>query len=113
MELTRSGSWTMTLYTTAPALPASLLAAPTVAPQGWTYQGCHSDGSPRTLSVQMAKGVNSVTECLTQCQTLGYAFGGVQYRYQCWCGGAINPAAAQIDEGKCSMPCNVGGLGCG
>lgn len=70
VKLTRSGSWTMTLYTTAPALPASPPAAPAVAPQGWTYQGCHSDGSPRTLSIQLPKGVNSVTECLTQCQTL-------------------------------------------
>jgi hypothetical protein len=79
--------------------------------KGWSYLGCGSDGSTRTLtdksSVYMA-GVGdtmTVEYCVDFCA--GYKYAGLEYASQCFCGNTIAADRAPQDGilGNCQMKC--------
>lgn len=59
--------------------------APQVLPGTWKYQGCYTDGNPRTLSgPTYGDGVAMTGEsCIDYCDTRGYAFAGTEYSQEC------------------------------
>jgi beta-glucosidase len=93
---TTSSTTTTKTTTTATATPTS----------GWKYLGCYVDAlSPRTLPYG-APAVSSgmtVEACESECLVANYAFAGVEYGNECWCGNTMPPTAATASD--CSMAC--------
>ena len=74
----------------------------------YTYLGCYSDINPRQLQKQYNLGSsNENGACQTQCQSMGYAFAGTEYRIQCWCGNLPPNGAKYFPESakKCTYGC--------
>ena len=71
------------------------------------YRGCYADQSnPRLLPIGAnSTGSMTVTTCASICSSQGYAFFGVEYSYQCWCGNTLNPRAVPADQSNCNYAC--------
>jgi hypothetical protein len=77
-------------------------SGPTLA--GYAYQGCFVDAvSARVLSGKATtNSAETYQTCATAC--VGYAFFGVEYSDECYCGDTFpSPVAAPASD--CSMPC--------
>jgi hypothetical protein len=79
-------------------------------PAGWSDLGCFTDnGGARTLGTQqeVPGGYTNMTveRCLGVCANQGYAYGGVEYSQECYCGNAILNGGACADQSSCYMPC--------
>ncbi|KAL8698939.1 MAG: hypothetical protein Q9224_001623, partial [Gallowayella concinna] len=74
-----------------------------VAP--FAYQGCYSEGtSSRALAdANTASGDMTVEKCAAFCK--GYAYMGVEYSSECYCGNTIGAGALAVTDGRCSMTC--------
>ncbi|KAK6418200.1 hypothetical protein LTR95_017230, partial [Oleoguttula sp. CCFEE 5521] len=96
--------YSLNAATTPPTNPAA-------PPAGWKALGCYTDDAgARTLGTQNEGPggyLNMTVEgCLGVCQGLGYAFGGLEYSQECYCGGGIlNGGACATDQSTCYMPC--------
>ncbi|CZR69831.1 related to beta-1,3 exoglucanase [Phialocephala subalpina] len=72
--------------------------------------GCYTDltATGRTLPWQQDQ-VNASTitveSCLFACKDGGYAFAGVEYGSQCFCGVVLGNSTSKVDSSQCSMPC--------
>ncbi|KAL8733207.1 MAG: hypothetical protein Q9166_002224 [cf. Caloplaca sp. 2 TL-2023] len=80
-------------------------------PGSWQYQGCITEGNGmRVWKYQIInQNTNTATSCLSQCQNFGYQAAGVEYGSECWCGDAVDIAAAgstTAPESECSVPCS-------
>lgn len=91
---------------------SSSLSSPGVPgiPAGWSDLGCFTDnGGARTLGTQqeVPGGYTNMTieGCLGVCTNQGYAYGGVEYSQECYCGNAILNGGACADQSSCYMPC--------
>lgn len=76
---------------------------------GWYSWGCYEDcggasGMDRFLPYQAyANATNSDPDmCISACQAAGYAFAGVQWGEECWCGNGLNGAPKAPAE-QCNM----------
>lgn len=58
---------------------------PSVLPGTWTYQGCYTDGGPRTLSGQTYASATNMTDayCIGFCEQNGYIYAGTEYSSEC------------------------------
>ncbi|KAK3325106.1 WSC domain-containing protein [Apodospora peruviana] len=112
------GGWAIDIYssTTAASVPSGT-PTPTVKPvAGWAHVGCYTDAEDRTLPDKSTTDPGSMTsqECATFCAADGYAFAGVEYGQECWCGSALNSAATvstgcdHICDGDASARCGGG-----
>ncbi|KXN82709.1 Putative fungistatic metabolite [Leucoagaricus sp. SymC.cos] len=75
----------------------------------WVYQGCYTDSvSARTLinPVNVPLGVTATT-CASACQSLGYAFAGVETGRECWCDNTINPPTQRVSDNDCRQICDA------
>ncbi|KAI4189761.1 MAG: hypothetical protein L6R41_001244 [Letrouitia leprolyta] len=86
-------------------------AQKTGLPGSWQYQACITEGNgKRVWKYQLIyQNTNSATTCLTQCQKFGYQAAGLEYGSECWCGDAVDIAAAGstvAPEGDCSVACS-------
>ncbi|CCA76659.1 hypothetical protein PIIN_10649 [Serendipita indica DSM 11827] len=74
---------------------------------GSTFSGCYKDSTRnRVLPHRAAPEHNydqTIEICIDACNALGYAFAGVEYASECWCGDA-RPAELATD-GRCNMQC--------
>jgi hypothetical protein len=77
----------------------------------WKYLACARDpaGQPRTLGAASDRGDHVTVEtCLDFCAGRGFAYAGVEYASECYCGGAA-PAQDRLWRdgllGSCEMPC--------
>ncbi|KAI9645759.1 hypothetical protein NHQ30_005191 [Ciborinia camelliae] len=73
--------------------------------------GCYSDlsSSGRTLAWKQDQIPNAnltIEACLHACKDGGYAFAGVEYSQECYCGVVLGNGTAKVDESNCQMPCN-------
>ncbi|OCK86428.1 WSC-domain-containing protein [Lepidopterella palustris CBS 459.81] len=78
-------------------------------PGTWSYSGCVSDNvGARTLPYEIDFGTtNSATTCLTQCTSLGYTVGGMEYGAQCFCGQPADfTASGATTSTNCNMVCS-------
>ncbi|KAI8812496.1 WSC domain-containing protein [Cladochytrium replicatum] len=59
----------------------------------WVFQGCYTDSREARLlnsALVVMPSSNSWQACAQACSA--YAYFGVQYRQECWCGNSLNPA---------------------
>ncbi|TGO57116.1 hypothetical protein BCON_0069g00100 [Botryotinia convoluta] len=73
--------------------------------------GCYSDLGPngRTLAWKQDQIPNAdltIEACLHACKEGGYAFAGVEYSQECYCGVVLGNGTAKVDESNCQMTCN-------
>ncbi|KAL7419081.1 hypothetical protein Q5752_005917 [Cryptotrichosporon argae] len=90
---------------------ASTTAASTA---GTTHLGCYADSQTDRALPDAYTQTSSMTpaQCVSHCASAGYAYAGVEYYYQCWCGNSLSAAA--LDSAKCNAPCKGDtGVTCG
>ncbi|KAK0636800.1 carbohydrate-binding WSC, partial [Bombardia bombarda] len=70
----------------------------------WTTAGCYFDAvSPRLLPDQkQVSGDMTVAKCLDACSE--YAFAGVEFATQCFCGPSVD-GGVKASDSDCNMPC--------
>ena len=80
------------------------------------YLGCFIDAvGNRTLphGVYENEKYNEPKKCIAECSSRGFAFAGLQFSLQCWCGGDGYDKHGAAD-GQCNMPCpGDGNFKCG
>ena len=72
---------------------------------GYTYLGTYTDSvSSRTLANQQMLSSNTVTNCVLTCSNLAFAYAGLEYGSQCFCGSSLqnNPTGGQTPNTPCS-----------
>ncbi|GAW13066.1 hypothetical protein ANO14919_024440 [Xylariales sp. No.14919] len=77
---------------------------------GWKYVACAKDpqGQARTLpGASLDQPDMTVEACVAACGAQGFAFAGVEYRSQCFCGHGVPPdrLPANGTQGDCGLPC--------
>ena len=80
-----------------------LTAPPTVGP--YTYQGCYTDNNNgRALAGAVYRDPNMTpASCAASCT--GYAWFGLEYSTQCFCGTDLLPSSKKVAGMQCDMPC--------
>ena len=91
----------LALLLTRPIHAASVLASY----NEWNSVGCYEDVvSARALPhMEQISGGMTVEKCLDACRASGYAFAGLEWAQECFCGPSLPPTSAV--DGRCSMPC--------
>jgi hypothetical protein len=81
------------------------VAPTTLAPVGdYVYQGCYTDGPERVLTGQALYDDNMTLElCMATCSS--YAWFGVEYGKECYCGTALASSSVQEPQSGCTMTC--------
>ncbi|OTA98734.1 hypothetical protein M426DRAFT_76813 [Hypoxylon sp. CI-4A] len=73
----------------------------------FTFAGCISDGSTRTLSGYSFEASNMTIEaCTSTCKTKGYPFAGLEYSKECYCGASTGNAASSNCSTTPQMVCS-------
>ena len=97
---TPSTSTTTTTTTTALTTPTPTSTA------GFTNLGCYQDDSSRVLTVsQPTDSSLTIAKCLAKCSGLGYAYAGVEYGIECYCGSSLRSNAVKAPQNECNMNC--------
>jgi hypothetical protein len=66
--------------------------------------GCYRDAPTRDLPIELwSSSTNSPAACVAACAKAGYAYAGVQYGRECWCGATYGRYGA---ASNCHMPCS-------
>ncbi|CAK7205222.1 hypothetical protein SEUCBS139899_007989 [Sporothrix eucalyptigena] len=105
--LTKSGASTVTTSKTTSTTSTSTTAAHTTKPTvgNWVYQGCYTEGSTGRALAALSETNNEMTyeECAAYCSA--YAFFGVEYGDQCYCGNYLTTGSNKTSESDCSTYC--------
>jgi hypothetical protein len=94
---------------TSSAFPASESATPTPSIPAvigqYTYLHCHSDNTTiRTLQAKYVAAQDMTLElCAKSCT--GYAYFGVEYMQECYCGNSLTYGSYTATDGRCDMLC--------
>ncbi|KAF2651061.1 WSC-domain-containing protein [Lophiostoma macrostomum CBS 122681] len=92
--------------TTSASTTSGSVPSPSVS--GYAYQGCYNEiPNGRALSdkSELAQPVLTLELCASFCA--GFAFFGVEYAGECYCGNTLQAASSkQADETGCSMACS-------
>ncbi|WWD17948.1 hypothetical protein CI109_102393 [Kwoniella shandongensis] len=72
----------------------------------WYALGCAIDHSTRVLNGYVALNQYSLTvdSCLTVCEDKGFAYAGVEFGKECYCGAAL-PTDVKYSQTACNMKC--------
>ncbi|KAB5571716.1 WSC domain-containing protein [Coniochaeta sp. 2T2.1] len=82
-------------------------SAPLPVPKEWSAVGCYADSSSaRVLPVSWNVANLTVPSCLAACT--GYAYAGVEFGQECYCGTAMVGAEKRPDA-ECNIPCKGDG----
>nr|CEG04248.1 unnamed protein product [Fusarium clavum] len=82
------------------------LTAPESPAKGWAYLGCYIDSTAnRALNGPVHYDETGLTAetCVAHCVGLGYAFAGMEYSKECFCGSKM--PTTKTKEADCNMPC--------
>ncbi|KAJ2919641.1 hypothetical protein MD484_g834, partial [Candolleomyces efflorescens] len=106
---TSSSPSTTTSTTTTSTTTSATATTTSVSGSTWTYQGCYDDPTTNRVlydGAYISDNSNSISKCLSTCVDQGYAFGGVEYGKECFCGTKIRDGAALKSNAECTgMPC--------
>ena len=68
---------------------------------------CYEDNESRVLPFSVPNNAeNDVHVCVGACQSSGYAFAGMQYGYECYCGNSLPDRSLHRPSSDCNMPCS-------
>ncbi|KAH8801520.1 WSC domain-containing protein [Xylogone sp. PMI_703] len=71
---------------------------------GYHSVGCYTEGTnTRALSIGKANAAGTVKGCVDACTS--YAYAGVEYGGECWCGNSFGSGAAPTSISECNMVC--------
>jgi len=90
------------------SLSFAQLTVPVNLPTTWSSEGCWVDVPGRTIGAAgYADAINMTIEsCINYCGTRSFAYAGVEYSIECYCGNTLAPVAAQAAATECSMACS-------
>jgi hypothetical protein len=87
----------------------SEFVAPIIIPAVGLYasQGCYTEGiTERALSAYTFTSTSMTAGlCVTECESKQFAFAGVEYATECYCGNALSNQTAPAPEAECGMKC--------
>ncbi|PQE21948.1 glycoside hydrolase family 3 protein [Rutstroemia sp. NJR-2017a WRK4] len=87
---------------------AACLPAPKLYTANITFVGCYTDAEERALPNAQFNTVpsgNDPQNCANLCGNAGYAYAGVEYSTQCYCGSSITNNATQVAATACTATC--------
>ncbi|KAK7934673.1 WSC-domain-containing protein [Apiospora marii] len=94
------------------APPASFTGTPAVGSvvKDWKYLGCATEVDGRALTgPSSSNDTMTIESCQAFCTANNFAFAGVEYARECYCGRFVAPASRYVDQAQdrqnCSMPC--------
>uniref|UniRef100_A0A1I8J2B5 WSC domain-containing protein n=1 Tax=Macrostomum lignano TaxID=282301 RepID=A0A1I8J2B5_9PLAT len=70
------------------------------------FVGCYIDKKKRDLPVMAGSGSMSIPKCYRLCRAKRYAYFGVQYSKECWCGNSYGKYGKR-SKSECRMKCSV------
>ncbi|KAM3512292.1 hypothetical protein MY11210_004076 [Beauveria gryllotalpidicola] len=84
---------------------------PATVGQEWNFHGCYTEGDGVRALDNRSYSDNEMTlgDCSRFCS--GFAFFGLEYGRECYCGNTFNGGAVETSESECSMLC-PGGMQC-
>ncbi|KAM7197259.1 WSC domain containing protein [Rhypophila sp. PSN 637] len=104
------GDWRINVFefstdTTAPTSTAPSTPTPTPSLDGWVSEGCYTEANgQRALSdVSFYNDAMTLEKCATVCD--GYAWFGVEYGRECYCGNTLNEGSVPAAAAECNFPC--------
>ncbi|MBJ6725035.1 WSC domain-containing protein [Geomesophilobacter sediminis] len=108
-DLDCGGTWANAVYAVANASAPASAPPPPVASAasvaGATPLGCYKDESRRDLKEKSwSDGKMTPAKCINFCRDEGFAFAGVQYGSQCFCGNRYGKYG-QLPDKKCKTAC--------
>lgn len=91
----------------------SLFGKASQVSSNWTYVGCFSDSTARTLpSTSSTSAAMTPATCQASCKAAGYTFAGVEASSECWCSNSI-ANGSRVAESQCSATCSGSSEKCG
>lgn len=80
-----------TTTTTAMPAPTTTTTMPETTPLGESgkqsgFLGCYRDSEDRALPVMKGRFNNTLETCTEKCHSANFAYAGLQWKGQCWCG---------------------------
>ena len=66
---------------------------------------CFLDSASRLLPDQAVYTDNTPQKCIWECKKKGFAYAGVEYGNQCYCGNTRPPTSALLDPSQCNYRC--------
>lgn len=89
-----------------------VLSAPPNAAEDYQSLGCYSDSNStgRALAWRQDQvDASNLTQlhCASACELGGYAYAGVEYGSECYCGMGLLDGSTQIDDSKCNIVSTV------
>ncbi|KAK4213652.1 WSC domain-containing protein [Rhypophila decipiens] len=104
------GDWRINVFefstdTTASTTTAPSTPTPTPSLHGWVREGCYTEANgQRALSdVSFYNDAMSLEKCAAVCH--GYAWFGVEYGRECYCGNTLNKGSVPAAPAECNFPC--------
>ena len=100
---TTSTSLSTVSSTSTPVSPSSSSPLP---PSGFVYTSCNTDnnlGARALNAIAMASDQMTVAMCTGFCS--GYAYMGLEYGRECYCGNALMSGSTSTTDGRCFMTC--------
>ena len=92
------------------------LAVSNNLPGQWASRGCYTDAVNSRALYGKAYADPAMTQesCVNFCNTNNYAYAGVEYSTECYCGNVISISGKAADAGDCNMACGgAAGEACG
>ncbi|KAJ8112547.1 hypothetical protein OPT61_g5108 [Boeremia exigua] len=86
---------------------SSALSLSANLPAGWAYHGCYTDYGRRKLSGPSFVEFGNMTQesCVTFCNDNDYAYAGIEYGGECYCGLLIGAGSEVKDDIECNFKC--------
>jgi hypothetical protein len=106
---------TTSVPTPAPTTKKTIVSTSTSKPttsaspiRSWKSLGCYTDSTTaRALPVSgPVNGGMTISGCQASCKKLGFAYAGVEYSTECWCGSVIGGRQTKTYDRDCNMACS-------
>ncbi|KAI0005685.1 WSC domain-containing protein [Xylariaceae sp. FL0662B] len=84
-------------------------APPRLAAGGWQYQSCYMEpmGVRALATLVRADDRMTVEMCTQTCADNMYAYAGLEYGRECWCGAQPAPDLEDASDPSCAMQCDI------
>ncbi|KAK8096522.1 hypothetical protein PG999_012466 [Apiospora kogelbergensis] len=84
-------------------------ALKTLPDSTWTYVSCYMEPLYGRALSNLIKADDRMTVpmCTQACQGAGYAYAGLEYGRECWCGADKSPDLEDASDPQCAMQCDM------